>query len=288
MNEYSKLIINLALTGVVHAKADTPHLPVTPEEIAEDTKLCYDVGASMVHLHARDAEGAPDYRKEIYAEIIQRVRERCPEIIVCVSTSGRAFKRFEQRSEALELAEHLKPEMGSLTLGSLNFPAQASVNDPEMIGSLLAKMTQRGIVPELEVFDFGMIDYAKHLLRRDLLQPPLYFNLFLGSLGTVQATPHHLTGLVEELPEGATWGATGVGRSQFRINAMAVAMGGHVRVGLEDCAFMDLGKSRPATNLRLVERIAGVARSMGRDIATPDEARAIIGLPTPQAVGGCA
>jgi uncharacterized protein (DUF849 family) len=153
------------------------------------------------------------------------------------------------------------------------------VNDPQMIAALLAKMAERDIVPELEVFDCGMIDYAKYLLRREILHPPLYFNLFLGSLGTIQATPHHLTSLVEQLPEGATWGATGVGRSQFRINAMAVAMGGHVRVGLEDSAFMDLGKSRPATNLRLVERIAGVARSMGRDIASPDEARKIIGLP---------
>ena len=279
MNDYSKLILNLALTGVVHTKADAPHLPVTPEEIAEDTKRCYDAGASMVHLHARDAHGAPDYRKEIYTEIVQRVRECCSDIIVCVSTSGRAANAFEQRSQSLELDDDLKPEMASLTLGSLNFPTQASVNDPQMIAALLAKMAERDIVPELEVFDCGMIDYAKYLLRREILHPPLYFNLFLGSLGTIQATPHHLTSLVEQLPEGATWGATGVGRSQFRINAMAVAMGGHVRVGLEDSAFMDLGKSRPATNLRLVERIAGVARSMGRDIASPDEARKIIGLP---------
>jgi len=279
MDDYAKLIINLALTGVVHTKADAPHLPVTPEEIAEDTKRCYDAGASIVHLHARDPDGAPDYRKEIYAEIVRRVRERCPEIIVCVSTSGRVVNGFAERSQSLELAGGLQPEMASLTLGSLNFPTQASVNDPQMITALLATMTERGIVPELEVFDCGMIDYAKYLIRRELLRPPLYFNLFLGSLGTIQATPHHLTGLVEELPEGATWGATGVGRSQFRINALAVAMGGHVRVGLEDCVFMDLGKSRPATNLRLVERIAGVARSMGRSIATPEEARKIIGLP---------
>jgi len=283
VDDYSKLIINLALTGVVHTKADAPHLPVTPEEIAEDTKRCYDAGASMVHLHARDAEGAPDYHKEIYAEIVRRVREHCPEIIVCVSTSGRVVNGFAERSECLELADELVPEMASLTLGSLNFPTQASVNDPQMITALLAKMTERRIIPELEVFDCGMIDYAKYLLRRGLLHPPLYFNLFLGSLGTIQAKPHHLTSLVEELPEGATWGATGVGRSQFRINAMAVAMGGHVRVGLEDCAFMDLGKSRPATNLRLVERIVGVARSMGRGIATPDEARKIIGLPAREA-----
>lgn len=279
MRDFPKLIINVALTGVAHSKADAPHLPVTPDEIAEDAKRCYDAGASVVHVHARDPQGKPDYRKQTYVEIVRRVRQRCPEIIVCVSTSGRVFNGFAERSESLELAGELKPEMGSLTLGSLNFPTQASVNDPQMITALLARMTERGIVPELEAFDFGMIDYAKHLLRRGLLHPPLYFNLFLGSLGTLQATPHHLTSLIEELPEGATWGATGVGRSQFRINAMAVAMGGHVRVGLEDCAFMDLGKSRPATNLRLVERIAGVARSMGRDVAGPDEARRIIGLP---------
>ena len=276
---YEKLIINLAVTGMVHSKADTPHLPVTPEEIARDCQRCRALGASVVHLHARDAEGVPTHEPEIYARIVDRVRTACPDLIICVSTSGRRVREFEKRSAVLDLKGDLKPDMASLTLGSLNFPKEASVNEPEMITRLLEKMNERGIVPELEVFDWGMLDYAKHLSRRGLLREPLYFNLFLGSLGTLAATPQHLAGLVGEIPTGATWGATGIGRSQLPINALAIAMGGHVRVGLEDSAYMDPGKTRPASNHDMVERLVRIASAMERDIATPAAARGIIGLP---------
>ena len=276
---YEKLIINLAATGMVHRKADAPHLPVTPEEIAEDCRRCRALGASIVHLHARDANGVPTYDPSVYARIIERVRTVCPDLILCVSTSGRTFREFDQRSAVLDLRGDLKPDMASLTLGSLNFPNQASVNDPEMIVRLLERMNEREIVPELEVFDWGMLDYAKYLRRRGLLHEPLYFNLFLGSLGTLAATPQHLASIVGEIPENATWAATGIGRSQLAVNSMAIAMGGHVRVGLEDSAYMDPGKSRPASNPDMVKRLVRIAHAMERDIASPSSARAIIGLP---------
>jgi 3-keto-5-aminohexanoate cleavage enzyme len=264
---------------MVPTKADNPSLPVTPEEIAEDARRCYELGASILHLHARDGEGRPTYRKEAYAQIVAKVRERCPQAIVCVSTSGRVFKTFEERSQVLDLDGDLKPEMASLTLGSLNFPRQASVNEPEMIRRLAERMKERGTVPELEVFDWGMVDYARYLIERGLLEPPFYFNILLGSLGTLSATPLRLATLVESLPAASTWAAAGIGRFQLFVNGLAIAMGGHVRVGLEDNLWMDAGKTRPATNPALVERLARIANAHERRVATAEEARALIGLP---------
>jgi len=277
--ERTPLIINAALTGMIPTKADNPAVPVTPDEIAEDARRCVDAGAAIVHLHARDEDGRPTYRKEVYAEIIQAVRERSPEVIVCVSTSGRTFKTLEERADVLELEGDVKPELASLTLGSLNFPQQASVTDPLMIHDLAERMNQRGIVPELEVFDFGMADYAKFLLERDVLRRPLVFNLLLGSLGTLSATAVNLATLAASLPEGSTWAGAGIGRFQFFVNSVAIAMGGHVRVGLEDNLWLDAEKERPASNRELVDRLAQLARALEREIATPDQARSMIGLP---------
>jgi 3-oxoadipate:acetyl-CoA acetyltransferase len=277
--EASALIINAALTGMVPTKADNSAVPVTPAEIAADAYECVEAGASIVHLHARADDGRPTYRKEAYAEIISAVRERCPEVIVCASTSGRTFKTFQERSEVLELDDDVRPELASLTLGSLNFPKQASVNDPEMIRALAERMQERGIIPELEIFDFGMVDYAKYLLEREILQPPLYFNLILGSLGTLSATPFNLAAVVASLPSDSTWAGGGIGRFQFVVNSMAIAMGGHVRVGLEDNLWLDTRKELPATNPELVGRLARVAVAVERRIAKPDDARRMIGLP---------
>jgi len=232
-----------------------------------------------VHLHARDDDGRPTYRAEVYAEIVAGVRERCPDAIVCVSTSGRVFKTLEERSEVLDLDGELKPEMASLTLGSLNFPTQASVNEPATIAALAQRMAERGIVPELEVFDLGMVDYARYLVGRGVLRPPLYFNLLLGSLGTLSASAFNLGALVQALPEGSTWAAAGIGRFQLPVNGMAIAAGGHVRVGLEDNLWLDAGKERAATNPDLIARLVTIARACEREIATPAEARALIGLP---------
>ena len=274
-----KLIINVAVTGMVPGKKDNPHVPITPDEIAEDCHRCYGAGASVFHLHARDESGEPTYRSERYRDVITKVRDRCPDAIICISTSGRVFKSFEQRSEVLNLDGHVKPDMASLTLGSLNFPKQASVNEPRMIQALAEKMNRQGIVPELEVFDLGMLDYAKYLIGRKFLQEPFYFNLLLGSLGTLSATPFHLSTLVRSLPPSATWAGAGIGKFQFYVNCLAITMGGHVRVGLEDNLYLDGNKDKLATNLMLVERLVKVARSVEREICKPHEARKIIGLP---------
>ena len=264
---------------MVPTKADNPAVPITPIEIADDAVRCVRAGASIVHVHARDENGAPTWHANIYAEIIALIRERCPEAIVCVSTSGRLWSEFDKRAEVLDLGGPLKPDLASLTLGSLNFPRQASVNDPETIVSLAERMRERGITPELEIFDLGMTDYAQFLRDRGILRPPFVFNLLLGSLGTLSATPLHLALLTGALPQGATWAGAGIGRFQLPVNALAIASGGHVRVGLEDNLWLDPGKERPATNLALVERIVTLARASEREVATPAQARELIGLP---------
>jgi len=273
----SRLILNLACTGMVPTKRQNPALPETPEEIARDVRRCRERGASIVHLHAR-IDGVPTYRKESYANIIAAVREACPDIVVCVSCSGRNFPALEQRAEVLELDGDLKPEMASLTLGSLNFPRQASVTDPAMIAGLAERMQARGIVPELEVFDLGMLEVSHYLLRKKVLRPPLYYNILLGSLGTASLSPLNLGTLLAALPEGATWALAGIGRFQLAANTMAISAGGHIRVGLEDNLYFDSARTKPATNAMLVERAATIARLCEREPATPAEARALIGL----------
>lgn len=276
-----KLIINLAPTGMVPTTADNAAVPVTSGTITDDCTACCEGGASIVHLHARDANESPTWQSEVYREIVLGVRARCPDTIICVSTSGRTHGAFEQRSDVLNLDGLAKPDMASLTLGSLNFPKQASVSDPAMIKRLADRMNERGIVPELEVFDFGMLDYAKYLIERGVLREPFYFNLLLGSLGTLSATPFHLASLVMSLPSGATWAAAGIGRFQFPMNSLAIVTGGHVRVGLEDNLFLDAEKTQPATNRTLVDRVVRLAEAAGRPVATPLEARAMIGLGAP-------
>ena len=281
--KHKPLIINLAPTGMVPTRAQNPSVPVTAEQISEDAARCRASGASIFHLHAREADESPTYRSDVYREIILGVRSRVPDAIICVSTSGRNFKTFEQRSEVLSLDGDAQPEMASLTLGSMNFPTQASVNEPAMIKKLADAMNERGIVPELEIFDMGMVDYAKFLIERKILREPFYFNILLGSLGTLSATASNLANAVMALPAEATWAGAGIGRFQFFMNSMAITMGGNVRVGLEDNLLWDQEAKEPATNHALVERLSKLAIAAERQVATPDEARRIIGL-EPRAV----
>ena len=270
------LIINAAITGMVPQRKDSPHVPISPSEIILDAKRCVDAGATILHLHARDSDGTPTYRKEVYQEIFEGVRAACPSVLISGSCSGRNHKEFWQRSQMLDLV----PDFGSLTLGSLNFPGQASVNDPTMIEQLASAMKERGIVPEMEIFDLGMADYSHYLVRKEIITGPLYANLLLGSRGTMAATPENLCTLIRALPQGTTWSATGIGRFQFSINCMAVAMGGHVRVGLEDALYYDWTDKQLATNAGLIDRVVNVANAMGRPIATPAQTRQLLAFST--------
>ncbi len=273
-----KLIVNAAITGMVPMPADNASLPVAPDQIVAEAVRCHAAGAAIIHVHARDASARPAWHPDIYRAIIHGIRDACPGLLISGSTSGRLWSEFDKRAAVLEC----QPDFGSLTPGSLNFAKSASVNEPEMIVRLATAMRQRGIMPELEFFDLGMIDFVRdHLIPRGIVSTPCYANILLGSRGTAAASPRNLVTLVEALPPQTTWSVAGIGRHQFPMNALAVTMGGHVRVGLEDNLWMDPDRRDPATNARLIERVVRLAQAAGREIATPEEARAIIGLPDP-------
>jgi uncharacterized protein (DUF849 family) len=274
-----KFMLNFTPTGLIPTKEMTKRVPITPEEIIEQVLEAAELGANMVHLHAREPDtGLPTYKKEIYAEIISGIRKKNRELIICVSTSGRHFFEFEKRSQVLELDGELKPDFGSLTLSSLNFNKQASINTPQMIQDLAKMMLSNDIRPELEAFDFGMINYSKYLIKKGLLRPPHYFNLILGNIACAQANTLSLGLMIKELPENSIWSVGGVGDSQLPMNAMAIITGGGVRVGLEDNIWFDEERSRLASNRDLIERILTIAKAMGRKPYTAKEARKLVGV----------
>jgi len=273
-----RLIINLCPTGAVTNKQLTPYVPLSPAEIVNDVLICSQAGASIIHIHACDLDGIPTYKKEVYSEIIAGIRSHRPDLIIVVTTSGRLFSEFEQRSQVLELKNNLKPDMASLTLGSLNFAKHASTNSPEVIMRLLEKMQLNDIKPELEIFDVGMINYANYLIKKGLLEPPYYFNILLGNIATAQAKIHHLSVILSEMPDNSIWSVAGIGTCQKNMNLLGLITGDGVRVGLEDNIWFDDNKKIMATNLSLVERVVKMAEIMGRQIATPDEVRERLNL----------
>jgi 3-keto-5-aminohexanoate cleavage enzyme len=286
LTAYAPLIINVALTGMVATRERVPHAPLTAAEIADDAERCCAAGATIVHLHARDAEGRPDWRRAAYAELIGEIRRRCPGLVVCVTTSGREVAEVERRGDVLELDGAARADMASLTLGSLNFHTGPSVNAIATIEALAARMAERAIRPELEVFDFGMAHLAHRLLAREQLPVGAYVNLLLGFPNGAPADARSLVALVDALPAGLVWAAGALGAFQQPINALAIAMGGHVRTGLEDNPHLDHLTRTAATNVALVERAVAQAHAVGRAVATPAEARALLGLPVPVAVEG--
>ena len=273
-----QLIINLAPTGMVPTRAQTPHVPLSAEEVAADCARCCAAGASMLHLHARAADGSPSYERAVFEDLVAAVRQRVPDAIIIATTSGRRAREVEQRAACLSLQGASKPDMASLTLGSLNFSAEASISAPATVMRLAAIMKERGIRPELEVFDLGMVNFAKILIDKGLIEPPFYFNILLGNPSSGQASLLHLGTLVADLPPQSIWSVAGIGRYQALANALGVVVGDGVRTGLEDNLWLDDKRTCLATNLQLVERVAAQAAALGRPLATPAQVRRRLGL----------
>jgi 3-keto-5-aminohexanoate cleavage enzyme len=274
----NKFIFNFTPTGMIPTKEMTEHVPLHPEEVVSQVLEAAEYGVNMVHLHARDSETeAPTYKKEIYSEIINGIRKRNKDLVLCVSTSGRNFFEFEKRSQVLELKGEVKPDFGSLTLSSLNFNKQASINAPDMIKALAQKMQDNNIRPELEAFDLGMINYAKYLITKGFIKSPYYFNLILGNIACAQANILSLGLMIKELPPDSIWSAGGIGNWQLKMNAMSIMEGGGVRVGLEDNIWFDDDREQLATNLDLVKRISTIANVLGKEPYSQKEAREILG-----------
>lgn len=269
----NKIIINLAPTGITPTKNSNAHVPITPDEIATDVLGCCEHGITLVHIHARDNDGAPTHSKDVYAKIIARLKERRPDLVICVSCSGRISHEFEQRSQALELDGDLRPDMASLTLGSMNFSRVASINTPAMIHDLALKMRDCGIKPELEVFDVGMVNYARYLIDHGVLVPPFYFNVMLGNVATAQADLLQVASILTHLPEQSIWSLAGFGAAQQTMNTLATALGGGVRVGLEDNLWLDTQRAIMASNSALVQRVVQIAALHEREVMAPKEFR---------------
>ncbi len=269
-----KLILTLSMLGNVPTKEKNPSTPVTPGEIADVLEECCALGVSVAHIHARDADQRPTHDREAYRAILDEIARRGIDVITQLSTGARGGENTaESRGQMLDL----DCEMGSLATGSSNFPTSVNANSPALIAELAEKMKRNGIKPEIEAFDIGMIDNAAFLLAKGVLQAPVHFNLVMGVPGSIKATPRNLLHMVESLPPGSTWTVSGIGRSQVPMLAMAMLLGGHVRTGLEDVLEMEDG--RPASNRLLVERVVELARVLGRELATPDQARQIMGMP---------
>ena len=245
-----KTIINFCPTGMVPTKAMNASIPISTNEIIETTHEAYEVGITIVHLHARLANEEPTYKKNKYQEIIEGVRAYCPGLIICASTSGRNFPEFEKRSEVIELM----PDMCSLTLSSLNFVNSASINSPKMVGALLDKMIKYGVTPELECFDLGMINYGKYLLNKKKLKSRNYWNLIFGNIAGLQPTLSQLGTAINEIPQGDHIALGGIGTAQLLVNSIAISYGLGIRVGLEDNLYYDGIKTKKATNITLLKR----------------------------------
>ncbi len=269
-------IITIAITGAVPKKEDNPALPITPSEQIESTHEAYEAGASLVHIHVRNADQSSSSDPQKFAEIQQGVQKHCPGMIVQFSTGGRG-REMDQRGAML----YLKPDMASLATGSVNFPNSIYENPPDFVENLAQKMLIHNVKPEIEIFDMAMLYNAADLVRKNLLKPPVHIQFVLGIPNALPARQRLLKFMIEESQDalpGSTWTAAGVGRHQFEVNQWCLELGGHCRTGLEDN--LKISKDRLATsNAELVSRIVDVASDFGRDPATPEQARQILNLP---------
>lgn len=277
MSTGNDVIISAALTGAVTPKDMNEHIPLTPEEIAADAYECWKKGAAVVHLHMRDKDGLGTMDQQKFAETIRLIRSHkdCDVIINC-TTSGDHRATDQQRMEHVSTLDGI--EMASWDAGSFNWmPGGVFINSPQFLGHLGEILTGRGIKPELEIFDSGMLGIANYFVEKGMLKAPLHFQFCLGVPGGMPATVENLLYLVNHIPAGSTWSAFGIGKYHLPILYAALALGGNVRVGLEDNVYFSKGV--PATNAQLVTRAADAIRLQGKQVASPAVARALLGIP---------
>lgn len=270
-----KLIISVGITGSRITRQQTPYIPITPEEIAQSGIEAWRAGASILHIHVRDPKtglGTQDYA--LFKEVVDRIRGET-DAILCLTTSGIPGRNLEYRERLIPLA--LQPEMVSFDAGSINMRENVFLNPPDFLEMLAKETLAKGIKPELEVFEAGMVETCIRYMEKGLLKPPLHFQFVLGVIGGMSATAKSLLHLSEIIPSGSTWSVIGIGPGQLPMAMMAMTMGGHVRVGLEDNIYYSKGVLAK-TNAELVERIVRISKEFGREIATPSEAMGILNL----------
>ncbi len=266
------LIITVAAVGAETTKEQTPYLPISAEEIAEEAKRVRGAGACMIHLHVRKEDGTPTQGKDVYKKAIEEIRKRT-DIIIQVSTGGAVWMTAEERAQPLEL----NPQMASLTAGTCNFGDEVFSNPFPLIKRLAQMMKERDIIPEIEIFDVGFLDNVKLLIKQGVLIPPLHFDFVMGVPGAMGADESLLDFLISRLPEGSTWSVAGVGRFEFTMAELAIKKGGHVRVGLEDNIYIEKGVLAKG-NAELVQKVVQMAKYYNRPLATIEEAKRILRL----------
>ncbi len=274
-----KVIITVAQTGALVTKAMNPSLPEQPEEIAESAYACYQEGAAICHIHARDKQGVTTGNKEVFQDIHDRIRAKC-NIIVQDSTGGGPNLSFEQRIECI----YAKPEMASLNMGTMmrvsgKYKGTPFANMREDIEIYVTRMRELGIKPEMEVYNHAMLREIENLIQKGLVEKPYYINLVLGMMyqGAVDATPKYLNSLLDFLPEDAVVNVTPVGVAQLPLTTMGMILGTCIRVGMEDNIYYRKGEL-VKNNAQFVARAVRIARELNKEPATPDEARKILGL----------
>lgn len=279
-----KVVITCALTGVLANRDQCPWVPYTPEEIAEEAKRAYDAGASVVHIHARDpASGGPSYDPEVYAAIAREIHRRCP-LILNFSTGAIGITPEQKIAPVVRV----RPEIGALNMGSMNYAKYSErrkdfvfdlvfANPFGEIRDLLRTMNEHGVKPELECFDSGHTNSIGPLMDMGLLKPPIQFSFIMGVMGGIPATTDALSFQAKQIPTGSTWEVIGISHIQWRLLAAALSLGGNLRVGLEDNFYVAPGQMAKS-NGDLVEKAARMSRDVGREPATVEEARAILGL----------
>ena len=270
-----KLIITAAICGAEVTKEQNPAVPYTVEEIVREAKSAVDAGAAIVHLHVREDDGTPTQSKARFKECIDAIYEVCPDVIIIPSTGGAVGMSAEERLQPTELF----PEMATLDRGTCNFGDDVFENTMPMMRDFGKRMIENNIKPEYECFEMGHLDTVLKMAQKGQVPgAPMQFNFVLGVPGCTPATVQNLAWLVNSIPAGSTWTATGIGRHAFTLAAHAIAMGGNVRVGFEDN--LNLEKGVPAkSNGELVAKVVRIAKELGREIATSAEAREILSLP---------
>lgn len=268
-----KLIISVATTGDFATRKHTPYLPITPQEIADSIYESWQAGAAIAHIHVRDEEGNPTSDLNKYREVRRLLEEKNCDIIINFTTAGGEPNDVTRRLPICDL----QPELASYDAGSFNIGRDVFIQSHEALEQLAGKMLENDVKPELEVFDVGMIHNALRIAKEGLIKPPFFFQFVLGAQGGIPATPENLIFMKNNIPEGSIWSAIGASKDQLMINTMTILLGGHVRVGMEDAVYFRKGELAK-TNAQFVERIVELAKILGREVATPNEARKILGL----------
>ena len=270
-----KLIITAAICGAEVTKEQNPAVPYTVKEMVREAKSAYDAGAAVIHVHVREDDGTPTQSKKRFKEVLDAIYKEIPDVLVIPSTGGAVGMSAEERLQPTELF----PEMATLDCGTCNFGDDVFENTIPMMREFGKRMLENNIKPEYECFEMGHLDTILRLAQKGQVPgAPMQFNFVLGVFGCTPATGENLAWLVRNIPEGSTWTATGIGRYQFPLAMAAIPMGGNVRVGFEDNLYLSKGVLAKS-NGELVERVVRLSRELGREIASPAEARRILSLP---------